>query len=238
MSPDRRRDSPEAKVRLPPPLSPAITIRPGSIPSSVGVGDRPVEPGEAVVEPGRVGRHLGDRRGRDGVAEVDHHHGDPVGGHEPGPRPVGAVGARAARHAAAVDVVHTGHGLPGVGPHDMERDGVAVGRRLDLHLVHPQAGGGCHLLGVERSRRAGASSRARPALRGSAPRPVSAPGRSRRWPAPAGINGQDRLDPGVDAGVTLDVVRHGRTPLRWPARRRPRPGDLMVCGGAGPWRCG
>src|ERR1019366_9172895 len=57
------------------------------------VGHDPLEPGGAVVEPGRVGRDLGHRGRRDAVAVVDHDNGDPAGGDETRPGTVVAVGA-------------------------------------------------------------------------------------------------------------------------------------------------
>ncbi len=96
-------------------------------PPLLGVGVDPLEPRDAVVEPARVRRDLGDRRGLDGVAELDKHHGHAVGRDDTCPRAVVAIEARQVRHGAAVDVVHARDGLIVVGTHDLELDRVAVG---------------------------------------------------------------------------------------------------------------
>ena len=177
--------------------------------------DHPVETGDAVVQSGGKGSHLRGRRGSQGISEVDHHHGDAVGGNDLAPGPVHAVVARHRHHPAPVDVVHAGHRVLGFRSDHLQVDEIAVGLGDDLFGVDVQTLGRGELLGVAQLHHlaeflGGPERFGRIGLGQQGVATVHVPRRHRR------SCGQERLDPRVEPGVPGDIVGHGGAPFPVP----------------------
>ena len=130
----------------------------GGVDAQLGViGSHPLHARDAVVQTGRIWRHLWNRRGHQRVPEVDHGHGDALRGDDAPPGAVIAVVARHDLHAAAVDVVGARQQSWCVRTDESNVDRVAVGlgrhgvlgdvetlRRCDLFGVAHRHEGGEH----------------------------------------------------------------------------------------------
>ena len=132
MSPSRNSLRPVARVRFPPPLSPATMMRDASRPISAALAGDPLQARDAVVETGGERLDLGHRGRRQRVAEVHHCDRHAAGGDDLAPGAVVALQKGSRLHPAAVDVIHARHRLGAGGPDEPDVDHVAVRLRGQL----------------------------------------------------------------------------------------------------------
>ena len=117
---------PRASVRLPPPLSPATTIRPASIPSAAAFAANHLTPATQSLRPPGYGTTSGAEEAIRAVAEIHHRHGHAETGDDSAPRPIAGVERRTGGHAATMDVVDAGQWICGLGADECDLDRVAV----------------------------------------------------------------------------------------------------------------